>query len=106
MFSCEDIDKKAKVLTGGEKTRLAMTKLLLEPYNMLILDERTNHLHMKTKDIIKDALKDFEGTVILVSQDREFLAGLGEKVFEFGNKRVIGHFEDIKRFLAYKKMES
>src|SRR5690554_3979586 len=106
MFSGEDIDKKVKVLSGGEKTRLAMIKLLLEPYNMLILDEPTNHLDMKTKDIIKDALKDFEGTVILVSHDRDFLDGLAEKVFEFGNKRVKEHFEDIKGFLAYKKMES
>jgi len=106
MFSGEDIDKKVKVLSGGEKTRLAMIKLLLEPYNLLILDEPTNHLDMKTKDIIKDALKDFEGTVILVSHDRDFLDGLAEKVFEFGNKRVKEHFEDIKGFLAHKKMES
>lgn len=106
MFSGEDIDKKVKVLSGGEKTRLAMIKLLLEPYNVLILDEPTNHLDMKTKDIIKDALKEFEGTVILVSHDRDFLDGLAEKVFEFGNKRVKEHFEDIKGFLALKKMES
>lgn len=106
MFSGEDIDKKVKVLSGGEKTRLAMIKLLLEPYNVLILDEPTNHLDMKTKDIIKDALKEFEGTVILVSHDRDFLDGLAEKVFEFGNKRVKEHFEDIKGFLAMKKMES
>ena len=106
MFKGDDIDKKVKVLSGGEKTRLAMVKLLLEPYNVLILDEPTNHLDMKTKDIIKDALKDFEGTVILVSHDRDFLDGLAEKVFEFGNKRVKEHFEDIKGFLAHKKMES
>lgn len=106
MFSGEDIDKKVKVLSGGEKTRLAMIKLLLEPYNVLILDEPTNHLDMKTKDIIKKALKEFEGTVILVSHDRDFLDGLAEKVFEFGNKRVKEHFEDIKGFLAFKKMES
>lgn len=106
MFSGDDIQKKVKVLSGGEKTRLAMVKLLLEPYNLLILDEPTNHLDMKTKDIIKAALKDFEGTVILVSHDRDFLDGLAEKVFEFGNKRVKEHFEDIKGFLAYKKMES
>lgn len=106
MFSGDDIDKKVKVLSGGEKTRLAMIKLLLEPYNVLILDEPTNHLDMKTKDIIKDALKDFEGTVILVSHDRDFLDGLAEKVFEFGNQRVKEHFEDIKGFLAFKKMES
>lgn len=106
MFSGDDIDKKVKVLSGGEKTRLAMIKLLLEPYNLLILDEPTNHLDMKTKDIIKEALKDFEGTIILVSHDRDFLDGLAEKVFEFGNKRVKEHFEGIKGFLTLKKMES
>lgn len=106
MFKGDDIDKKVKVLSGGEKTRLAMVKLLLEPFNVLILDEPTNHLDMKTKDIIKDALNDFEGTVILVSHDRDFLDGLAEKVFEFGNKRVKEHFEDIKGFLEHKKMES
>lgn len=106
MFKGDDIDKKVKVLSGGEKTRLAMVKLLLEPYNVLILDEPTNHLDMKTKDIIKEALKEFEGTVILVSHDRDFLDGLAEKVFEFGNKRVKEHFEDIKGFLETKKMES
>lgn len=106
MFQGDDIQKKVKVLSGGEKTRLAMIKLLLEPVNLLILDEPTNHLDMKTKDIIKDALKDFDGTLILVSHDRDFLDGLATKVFEFGNKRVKEHFEDIKGFLAMKKMES
>ncbi len=106
MFKGDDIQKKVKVLSGGEKTRLAMIKLLLEPVNVLILDEPTNHLDMKTKDIIKDALRDFDGTLILVSHDRDFLDGLATKVFEFGNKRVKEHFEDIKGFLAYKKMES
>ncbi|RZJ71294.1 ABC-F family ATP-binding cassette domain-containing protein [Flavobacterium sp.] len=106
MFSGDDTQKKVKVLSGGEKTRLAMVKLLLEPVNVLILDEPTNHLDMKTKDIIKDALKDFDGTLILVSHDRDFLDGLATKVFEFGNKRVKEHFEDIKGFLAYKKMEN
>lgn len=106
MFSGDDIQKKVKVLSGGERTRLAMIKLLLEPVNVLILDEPTNHLDMKTKDIIKDALKDFDGTLILVSHDRDFLDGLAEKVFEFGNKRVKEHFEDIKGFLAHKKMEN
>lgn len=106
MFSGDDIQKKVKVLSGGEKTRLAMIKLLLEPVNLLILDEPTNHLDMKTKDIIKDALREFEGTVLLVSHDRDFLDGLAEKVFEFTNKRVVEHFEDIKGFLAHKKMES
>lgn len=106
MFSGDDTTKKVKVLSGGEKTRLAMIKLLLEPVNLLILDEPTNHLDMKTKDIIKDALKDFDGTLILVSHDRDFLDGLVTKVFEFGNKRVREHFEDIKGFLSYKKMNS
>ncbi|CAM4056656.1 ABC-F family ATP-binding cassette domain-containing protein [Flavobacterium branchiophilum] len=106
MFKGDDIQKKVKVLSGGEKTRLAMIKLLLQPVNVLILDEPTNHLDMKTKDIIKDALRDFDGTLILVSHDRDFLDGLATKVFEFGHKRVKEHFEDIKGFLAYKKMEN
>ncbi|WP_333694520.1 ABC-F family ATP-binding cassette domain-containing protein [Flavobacterium sp.] len=106
MFQGDDITKKVKVLSGGEKTRLAMIKLLLEPVNLLILDEPSNHLDMKTKDIIKEALRDFDGTLILVSHDRDFLDGLATKVFEFGNKRVKEHFEDIKGFLALKKMES
>ncbi|WP_207423092.1 ABC-F family ATP-binding cassette domain-containing protein [Desertivirga brevis] len=106
MFSGDDTTKKVKVLSGGEKTRLAMIKLLLEPVNVLILDEPTNHLDMKTKDIIKEALQEFDGTLILVSHDRDFLDGLVKKVFEFGNKRVREHFEDIKGFLAYKKMTS
>jgi ATP-binding cassette, subfamily F, member 3 len=106
MFHGDDVTKKVKVLSGGEKTRLAMIKLLLEPVNFLILDEPSNHLDMKTKDIIKDALRDFDGTLILVSHDRDFLDGLATKVFEFGNKRVKEHFEDIKGFLAHKKMES
>jgi len=94
------------VLSGGEKTRLAMIKLLLEPVNLLILDEPTNHLDMKTKDIIKDALKAFDGTLIIVSHDRDFLNGLVTKVFEFGNKRVREHFEDINGFLRNKKLEN
>ncbi|WP_269227503.1 ribosomal protection-like ABC-F family protein [Flavobacterium eburneipallidum] len=106
MFHGDDITKKVKVLSGGEKTRLAMIKLLLEPVNLLILDEPSNHLDMKTKDIIKDALRDFDGTLILVSHDRDFLDGLATKVFEFGNKRVKEHFEDISGFLAHKKMEN
>jgi ATP-binding cassette subfamily F protein 3 len=106
MFGGEIAQKKVKVLSGGEKTRLAMIKLLLEPVNLLILDEPTNHLDMKTKDIIKDALKAFDGTLILVSHDRDFLDGLASKVFEFGNKRVKEHFEDVKGFLAKKKMDS
>jgi ATP-binding cassette subfamily F protein 3 len=106
MFHGDDITKKVKVLSGGEKTRLAMIKLLLEPVNLLILDEPSNHLDMKTKDIIKDALRDFDGTLILVSHDRDFLDGLATKVFEFGHKRVKEHFEDISGFLAHKKMEN
>ena len=106
MFGGEESSKKVKVLSGGEKTRLAILKLLLQPANLLILDEPTNHLDMKTKDIIKDALKEFDGTLILVSHDRDFLDGLVTKVFEFGNKRVKEHFEDINGFLAMKKMEN
>lgn len=106
MFSGDDTTKKVKVLSGGERTRLAMIKLLLQPVNLLILDEPTNHLDMKTKDIIKDALKAFDGTLILVSHDRDFLDGLVTKVFEFGHKRVKEHFEDIKGFLELKKMEN
>ena len=106
MFNGDTINKKVKVLSGGEKTRLAMIKLLLEPVNLLILDEPTNHLDMRTKDIIKDALRDFDGTLILVSHDRDFLDGLVTKVFEFGNKRIKEHFEDINGFLKNKKMEN
>ncbi len=106
MFGGENSTKKVKVLSGGEKTRLAMIKLLLEPVNVLILDEPTNHLDMKTKDIIKDALKSFEGTLILVSHDRDFLDGLVEKVYEFGNKQVKTHLEGISEFLERKKLEN
>ncbi|HCX23011.1 MAG: glycosyl transferase family 2 [Flammeovirgaceae bacterium] len=106
MFSGDTIDKKVKVLSGGERTRLAMIKLLLQPVNLLILDEPTNHLDIKTKDILKDALKAFDGTLILVSHDRDFLDGLAKKVFEFGNQRVREHFEDITGFLRNKKMEN
>lgn len=106
MFSGDTIEKKVKMLSGGEKTRLAMIKLLLQPVNLLILDEPTNHLDIKTKDILKDALKAFDGTLILVSHDRDFLDGLANKVFEFGNKRIKEHFEDINGFLRNKKMEN
>ena len=106
MFSGEAIDKKVKMLSGGEKTRLAMIKLLLQPVNLLILDEPTNHLDIKTKEILKDALKAFDGTLILVSHDRDFLDGLATKVFEFGNKRIKEHFEDINGFLRNKKLEN
>lgn len=106
MFSGDNIDKKVKVLSGGEKTRLAMLRLLLEPVNLLILDEPTNHLDIKTKDILKEALLAFDGTLILVSHDRDFLDGLAQKVFEFSNKRVREHFEDINGFLRNKKLEN
>lgn len=105
MFGGDDWDKKVKVLSGGERTRLAMIKLLLEPVNLLILDEPTNHLDMRTKDILKQALMDFDGTLILVSHDRDFLDGMVSKVYEFGNKRVKEHLEGIRAFLERKKME-
>ncbi|TXK52603.1 ABC-F family ATP-binding cassette domain-containing protein [Pontibacter qinzhouensis] len=106
MFSGDTIEKKVKVLSGGERTRLAMIKLLLQPVNLLILDEPTNHLDIKTKDILKEALIAFDGTLILVSHDRDFLDGLATKVFEFGNKRIREHFEDINGFLRNKKLEN
>ena len=105
MFGGENSAKKVKVLSGGERTRLAMIKLLLEPVNLLILDEPTNHLDMKTKDILKQALMDFDGTLIVVSHDRDFLDGLVTKVYEFGNKKVTEHLEGIYEFLQRKKME-
>jgi len=106
MFGGDNSFKKVKVLSGGERQRLAMIKLLLEPVNLLILDEPTNHLDMKTKDILKQALVDFDGTLIVVSHDRDFLDGLVNKVYEFGNQKVTEHLEDIYGFLAKKKMES
>ncbi len=106
MFGGENSTKKVKVLSGGERTRLAMIKLLLEPVNLLILDEPTNHLDMKTKDILKQALMDFDGTLIVVSHDRDFLDGLVTKVYEFGNKKVTEHLEGIYEFLQRKKMEN
>jgi len=106
MFGGDSWNKKVKVLSGGERTRLAMIKLLLEPVNLLILDEPTNHLDMKTKDILKSALQDYDGTLILVSHDRDFLDGLVSKVFEFGNKQVKEHLCDINGFLEKKKMEN
>ncbi len=106
MFGGEESTKKVKVLSGGERTRLAMIKLLLEPVNLLILDEPTNHLDMKTKDILKQALMDFDGTLIVVSHDRDFLDGLVTKVYEFGHQRVREHLCGIYEFLETKKMES
>ena len=105
MFGGDDWDKKVKVLSGGEKTRLAMVKLLLKPVNFLILDEPTNHLDIRTKDILKQALINFDGTIILVSHDRDFLDGLVSKVFEFGKKKVKEHLVGIREFLENKKME-
>lgn len=102
----EESMKKVKVLSGGERTRLAMIKLLLEPVNLLILDEPTNHLDLKTKDILKQALIDFDGTLIVVSHDRDFLDGLVTKVYEFGNKKVTEHLCGIYEFLEKKKMDS
>ena len=106
MFGGDNSFKKVKVLSGGERTRLAMIKLLLEPVNLLILDEPTNHLDMRTKDILKQALVEFDGTLIVVSHDRDFLDGLVTKVYEFGNQKVTEHLEDIYGFLAKKKMEN
>ncbi|MCQ2255825.1 MAG: ABC-F family ATP-binding cassette domain-containing protein [Bacteroidaceae bacterium] len=106
MFGGEASDKKVKVLSGGERSRLAMIKLLLEPVNLLILDEPTNHLDMQSKDVLKDAIKAFNGTVIVVSHDREFLDGLVEKVYEFGGGKVKEHLGGIYDFLQSKKIEN
>ena len=106
MFGGENSTKKVKVLSGGERTRLAMIKLLLEPVNLLILDEPTNHLDLKTKDILKQALLDFDGTLIVVSHDRDFLDGLVSKVYEFGHQRVVEHLEGIYDFMRRKKLEN
>lgn len=105
MFGGDDWDKKVRILSGGERTRLAMIKLLLEPVNLLILDEPTNHLDLKTKDILKQALMEYDGTLILVSHDRDFLSGMVSKVYEFGQQKVREHFEGIEEFLERKKME-
>ncbi|MDL2221956.1 ABC-F family ATP-binding cassette domain-containing protein [Parabacteroides sp. OttesenSCG-928-N08] len=106
MFGGEASDKKVGVLSGGERSRLAMIRLLLEPVNLLILDEPTNHLDMRSKDVLKEALREFEGTVIVVSHDREFLDGLVDKVYEFGNQKVIEHLGGIYDFLRHKQMEN
>ena len=106
MFGGKASEKKVKVLSGGEKSRLAMLKLLLEPVNLLILDEPTNHLDMRTKDILKQALTDFDGTLIVVSHDRDFLNGLVEKVYEFGNHRVREHLCGIYEFLEKKQLQT
>lgn len=104
LFSGEEVEKKVKVLSGGERTRLAMVRLLLEPYNLLILDEPTNHLDMRTKDILKEALKKFEGTVIVVSHDRDFLTGLADKVYEFANQNIREYLGGVTDFLEAKKI--
>lgn len=106
MFDKDASEKYVKVLSGGERTRLSMIKLLLEPVNLLILDEPTNHLDLKTKDILKEALKSFDGTLIVVSHDRDFLDGLVSKVFEFSNHRVIEHIGGIYGFLEKKKLDN
>ncbi len=106
MFGGDDTLKKVKVLSGGERVRLCMVKLLLEPYNLLILDEPTNHLDMKTKDILKQALKAYDGTLIVVSHDRDFLDGLAEKVFEFSDGKVREHLCGVYEFLEKKKLEN
>jgi len=106
LFGGEDIDKKVKVLSGGERSRLAMAKLLLKPYNLLVLDEPTNHLDMRSKDILKKALNDFEGTLILVSHDRQFLDGLVDKVYEFRDKKIKEHIGGIYDFLRKRKLEN
>ena len=104
MFGGENSEKKVKVLSGGERTRLAMILLLLEPVNLLILDEPTNHLDMPSKDVLKEAIRAFDGTAIVVSHDREFLDGLVTKVFEFGGGRVREHIGGIYDFLRTKKL--
>ena len=106
MFGGEESMKKVKVLSGGERTRLALLKLLLEPVNLLILDEPTNHLDMRSKDVLKEALQKFDGTLIVVSHDRDFLDGLVENIYEFGNKKVTLHLEGIKDFMERKHLEN
>lgn len=106
MFGGEEGTKKVKVLSGGERTRLAILKLLLEPFNLLILDEPTNHLDLRTKDVLKQALQDFDGTLIVVSHDRDFLDGLVTKVYEFGGGKVREHLCGIYEFLETKRLEN
>jgi ATP-binding cassette subfamily F protein 3 len=106
LFRGEEIDKKVKVLSGGERSRLALVKLLLEPYNLLVLDEPTNHLDMRSKDILKQALIKYDGTLIVVSHDRDFLDGLVKKVYEFRHNRVKEHIGGIYDFLRKKKIEN
>jgi ATP-binding cassette subfamily F protein 3 len=105
LFRGEDLEKKVKVLSGGEKSRLALAKMLLTPVNLLVLDEPTNHLDMISKDILKNALLQFDGTLIIVSHDRDFLTGLTQKVFEFRSKAIKEHLGDVTDFLARRKLE-
>ena len=106
MFKGEDIEKKVKVLSGGERSRLAMIRLLLSPVNLLILDEPTNHLDMASKDVLKRAIREFDGTAIVVSHDRDFLDGLVDKIYEFKNHRIREYIGGIYEFLNYKRMEN
>ena len=106
MFGGDAINKLVKVLSGGERSRLAMVRLLIEPVNLLILDEPTNHLDIPSKEVLKEAIKAFNGTAIIVSHDREFLDGLVDKVYEFGNKNVREHIGGIYEFLEKKKLEN
>jgi len=106
LFSGEDIDKKVKILSGGERSRLALAKLMLTPYNLLILDEPTNHLDMHSKDVLKNALKQFNGTILLVSHDRYFLDGLVDEIYEFGNQKIKKHAGDIKLFMQKKRLQN
>ena len=106
LFRGEDIDKKVKVLSGGERSRLAMARLMLEPYNLLILDEPTNHMDMRSKDILKNAIQKYDGTVIVVSHDRDFLDGMVEKVYEFRDGGVKEYLGGIYYFLEKRKVES
>ena len=106
LFSGEDVDKKVRVLSGGERSRLAMARMLLQPFNLLILDEPTNHLDMRSKDILKKALLAFDGTLIVVSHDRDFLDGLVDKVFEFRDQKVKEHLGGIYEFLQRRKLST
>jgi len=106
LFGGEDVDKKVRVLSGGERNRLAMSKLLLEPYNLLVLDEPTNHLDIKSKEILKNALKQYDGTIVIVSHDRDFLDGLVNKTYEFTDKKAKEHLGSIQEFLDRKKLEN
>jgi len=106
MFSGEDIDKKVSVLSGGERSRLALAKLLLKPHNLLILDEPTNHLDIHSKDVLKQALQEYDGSLIIVSHDRYFLDGLCDTVYEFRNQNIKQHLGGISRFLEYRKLEN